>query len=151
MIYWFIEKMYEKKFDSLFDFVFPRKNGGCEKNSSSFGPASTPPENLSPSFSTPSSPPPPSLQNLNNCSAPIFLIFLKKIVHLVYSTSWKFSLDIVCIYIICIIFSRNIFTPLCSKSETSAHTRLTITRLYILLANVLTWCQLETFFKDTPW
>ena len=105
-------------------------------------------------------PPPPS--EFKQLFSPHFLIFLKKIVHLVYSTLWKFSLDIVCIFKKAWnfltkfwysdqIFSRNIFTPLCSKSETSAHTRLTITRLYILLANVLTWCQLETSFKDTPW
>ena len=36
------------------------------------------------------------------------------------------------------------------KSETSEHAQLTITVLYILLANILTWYQLETYIEDTP-
>ena len=39
-------------------------------------------------------------------------------------------------------FSRNIFTPLYLKPETSAHAQLAITLLYILFANILhgvTW------------
>ena len=34
-------------------------------------------------------------------------------------------------------YSRNIFTPLGLKSETSAHAQLVITLLYILLRNIL--------------
>ena len=45
------------------------------------------------------------------------------------------------------IFSRSIITPLCSKSETFAHVELAITFLYMLLANVLIWYQLETYIK----
>ena len=42
-------------------------------------------------------------------------------------------------------FRRNTFTPLYTKSETSAHVQIAITFLYILLANILTWHQLENF------
>ena len=47
------------------------------------------------------------------------------------------------------IVSRNSFT--CLKSQTSAHVQLMISLLYMLLANTLTWYQLETYMKDTPW
>ena len=42
-------------------------------------------------------------------------------------------------------FSRNIFTPLYLKSEISAHAQLAITFLNVLLANILTCYQLETY------
>ena len=46
-------------------------------------------------------------------------------------------------------FSSDIFTLLCLKSEKSAHAQLAITRLYILFANFMTWYQLESYIKDT--
>ena len=47
-------------------------------------------------------------------------------------------------------FNGNIFTPLCSKSETSGHAQLAIALLCILLTNLLTWYQLKAYIKDTP-
>ena len=44
-------------------------------------------------------------------------------------------------------FSRNIFSPLCSKSETSMYAQFAITLLYILFPNILTSYQLETYIK----
>ena len=46
--------------------------------------------------------------------------------------------------------NRNISTPLCLKSETSAHAKLVITLLYMLLGNVLALYQLETYIKGYP-
>ena len=43
---------------------------------------------------------------------------------------------------------RNIFSPLCLKSETSEHVQLAIALLYILLANIWTWYLMETSIKD---
>ena len=39
------------------------------------------------------------------------------------------------------IINRNIYTPLCLKSETSELAQLAITLLHTLLANILTWYQ----------
>ena len=47
-------------------------------------------------------------------------------------------------------FSRNIFTTLCLKSETSTQTQFVITLLYILSANILRWYQFETYIGNTP-
>ena len=86
---------------------------------------------------------------------------------LVHSTSWKFStLCKFSLHIVYInkkgwvfltkfwcfdqMFRRNVFTLLCFKSQTSAHAQLAITLLYILLANILIWYQLEIYMKDTP-
>ena len=44
-------------------------------------------------------------------------------------------------------FIRITLTHLCSKSGTFAHAQLVITLLHILLANILTWHQLETYIK----
>ena len=46
-------------------------------------------------------------------------------------------------------FSRDIFTLPCLKSERSAHAQLAITRLCILFTNFMTWYQLESYIKDT--
>ena len=45
-------------------------------------------------------------------------------------------------------FSRDIFTLPCLKSERSAHAQLAVTRLYILFANFMTWYQLVSYIKD---
>ena len=45
------------------------------------------------------------------------------------------------------VFSRNIFTIPCLKSDTSEYAELAITLLYILLVNILTWYQLEIYIK----
>ena len=45
-------------------------------------------------------------------------------------------------------FSTNIFTPQCLKSETSELGHLAITLLYILIANILIWYQLKTYIED---
>ena len=47
-------------------------------------------------------------------------------------------------------YIRNIFTVLCLKFETTAHGKLVITLLYILLRNILAWYQMETYIEDTP-
>ena len=46
-------------------------------------------------------------------------------------------------------FSRDIFTHLCLKSEKIVHAQLVIIRLYVLFANFMTWYQLESYIKDT--
>ena len=46
-------------------------------------------------------------------------------------------------------FSRNISTSPCLKSEASGHAQLAITLLYILFANIPTWHQLEAYIEDT--
>ena len=48
-------------------------------------------------------------------------------------------------------FSKDIFTLLCLKSEKSAHAEPAITRLYILFANFMTWYNLESYIKGTLW
>ena len=69
-------------------------------------------------------------------------------------TLWKFSLNVVDIFKKSLefltkflysnqMFSRNIFTILCLKSERSAHAQLANTLLYILFKNILTRCQLN--------
>ena len=79
-----------------------------------------------------------------------------------FSTSWKFSLHIVYTFKKAwnfltkfwysdLMFSRNVFIPLCLKSEVSAHAQLAITLLYILLANMLIGYQLETYTEDALW
>ena len=45
-------------------------------------------------------------------------------------------------------FSRNIFTTLCLKSERSAHAQLANTLLYILFKNILTWCHWGYLLKN---
>ena len=47
-------------------------------------------------------------------------------------------------------FSRNIFTPIYLKAETSAHAQLAITLLYILFANYLDMYHFETYIEDNP-
>ena len=46
-------------------------------------------------------------------------------------------------------FSRDVFTLLCLKSEKAAHAQFAITRLYTLFANFMAWYQLKSYIKDT--
>ena len=46
-------------------------------------------------------------------------------------------------------FSRDIHTHLCLKSEKPAHAQLAVSCLYKLFANFMTWYQLESYIKNT--
>ena len=47
------------------------------------------------------------------------------------------------------IFSKDIFTFLSLKSETSAHVQLAVISLNILFTNSITWYKLETYIDIT--
>ena len=77
------------------------------------------------------------------------------------STSWKFSLNVVIFnkkkqsleFLTKFLysnqmFSRNIFTTLCLKSERSAHAQLANTLLYILFKKILTRCHWGYLLKN---
>ena len=77
-----------------------------------------------------------------------------------YSTSWKFSLHFVYIFRtdwnflikLCSSdpsFNRNILRSLNLKFKISAHAQITITHQYVLITNLLTWYEFETYIEDT--
>ena len=99
------------------------------------------------------------------CYLPLTSKTTQKLSTLLHSTSWKFSISwkfgMHIIYDLKMALStllhsdqgfiKNIFTPLCLKSETTAHVQLTISCYYILFTNFLIWYLLENHIEDNPW